>query len=178
MKTAEAPAQSNLRLVRIKTVSRIVRYSFLVFFAFAIGRSLWFLILSHSFSDILLSLPLGAILCFWYWKLAQLFHFYQQGLIFAPPTIRCIKVLGILCVLGCLLTSCESAFMHIFPPPPHALPPGVTVTVVKSNIRMEFFSFVYAGINLGMLLAGLVIILIAWIMDEGRKSQEEQELTV
>jgi hypothetical protein len=28
------------------------------------------------------------------------------------------------------------------------------------------------------LAAGLLIVLIAWIMDEGRKIQEEQELTV
>ena len=34
------------------------------------------------------------------------------------------------------------------------------------------------GINFGQLLIGSAIFLIAWIMDEGRKIQEEQELTV
>ncbi|MEI9863261.1 MAG: DUF2975 domain-containing protein [Limisphaerales bacterium] len=33
-------------------------------------------------------------------------------------------------------------------------------------------------ITFGQLVLGLLIILIAWIMDEGRKIQEEQELTV
>ena len=33
-------------------------------------------------------------------------------------------------------------------------------------------------LSLGPVLAGLMIIFIAWIMDEGRKIQEEQELTV
>jgi hypothetical protein len=41
-----------------------------------------------------------------------------------------------------------------------------------------FFSISFGGINVGMLLAGTVIVLVAWIMDEGRKIQEEQELTV
>jgi hypothetical protein len=44
---------------------------------------------------------------------------------------------------------------------------------------MGFFTFDFGtGIDFGPLLAGAVIILIAWIMDEGRKIQEEQELTV
>jgi hypothetical protein len=44
---------------------------------------------------------------------------------------------------------------------------------------MGFFSFDFGtGINFGLLFAGIVIVLIAWIMDEGRKIQEEQELTV
>jgi hypothetical protein len=33
-------------------------------------------------------------------------------------------------------------------------------------------------LSVGPVLAGLMIIFIAWIMDEGRKIQEEQELTV
>jgi hypothetical protein len=45
--------------------------------------------------------------------------------------------------------------------------------------RMEFFSFAFGwGIDFGPLLIGAIIVLIAWIMDEGRKIQEEQELTV
>jgi hypothetical protein len=44
--------------------------------------------------------------------------------------------------------------------------------------RMTFFSFSIGPIDFGLLLAGTIIIFIAWIMDEGRKIQEEQELTV
>jgi hypothetical protein len=62
---------------------------------------------------------------------------------------------------------------------PTALPSGVKVvtTTVKAH-SFGFFSFNIAGVNFGMLLAGIIIVLIAWIMDEGRKIQEEQELTV
>jgi hypothetical protein len=43
---------------------------------------------------------------------------------------------------------------------------------------MGFFSFAIYGINIGLLLAGIIIVIIAWVMDEGRKIQEEQALTV
>jgi hypothetical protein len=33
-------------------------------------------------------------------------------------------------------------------------------------------------ISVNLLVLGLLILLISWIMDEGRKIQEEQELTV
>jgi hypothetical protein len=55
---------------------------------------------------------------------------------------------------------------------------GSSSQIVESNLHMGFFTFSYGFINLGYLLAGTIIILIAWIMDEGRKIQEEQELTV
>jgi hypothetical protein len=60
------------------------------------------------------------------------------------------------------------------------LPPGVIVThTTLHTIRMGFFSFDFGtGIDFGVLMAGAIIVLVAWIMDEGRKIQEEQELTV
>ena len=51
--------------------------------------------------------------------------------------------------------------------------------VTTRAYRMGFFTFNFGtAIDFGPLLAGAVIILIAWIMDEGRKIQEEQALTV
>ena len=45
--------------------------------------------------------------------------------------------------------------------------------------RLGFFSFDFGTvIDFGVLLGGLIVVLIAWIMDEGRKIQEEQALTV
>ena len=125
--------------------------------------------------DVLLTVVLG----FWYWNLAKLFRFYERGLIFSAETIHCIKTLGLLCALNWLLLLVLNIVNRWFPvPPPPPLPPDVKVTVVKSGFSMGFFSFSIGGINFGFLLAGIVIILIAWIMDEGRKVQEEQELTV
>ena len=142
---------------------------------------------------------------FWYWKLARLFGFYERGLIFAEETIRCIKILGLLCVIGWLLGTAA----HLVSPPAR---PGQTVgpprnsSLVQPPIGMVvatndypiyfsrtpiltrpsigthylgFFSFdLGTGINFGPFCIGVIIILIAWIMEEGRKIQEEQELTV
>jgi len=116
------------------------------------------------------------VLCIWYWKLTKLFRFYERGLIFATETIRCIKALGILCVINWLLLLAE----HLNPEAAAirlsmaAPPPNAKVYL----FHLDFFSFSIYGINVGLLLAGIIIVTIAWIMDEGRKIQEEQELTV
>ena len=123
-------------------------------------------------------LLMEGILCFWYWKLARLFQLYEHGLIFASETIRCIKTLGFLCVLNWALTSVGIALHHLFARPPAPVPAGVTMKLVPSSFSMGFFSFSIGGINVGLLLAGIIIVIIAWIMDEGRKIKEEQELTV
>ena len=176
------------RLHRIQIVSRIVRYVILALLGFTIG--IWLLSCFHSspsasswtledLGHALLQLLLTAALGYWYWNLAKLFRFYERGLIFAAETIHCIKTLGFLCAINWLLLLVLNIANRWFPvPPPPPLPPDVKVTVVKSGFSMGFFSFSIGGINFGFLFAGIVIVLIAWIMDEGRKIQEEQELTV
>jgi hypothetical protein len=53
------------------------------------------------------------------------------------------------------------------------------VVVSRSVLHIGFFAFDFGlGVDFGMPLGAAIIILIAWIMDEGRKIQEEQELTV
>jgi hypothetical protein len=121
----------------------------------------------------------------WYWKLTRLFHLYEHGVIFAAEAIRCIKTLGLLCVIGWTFAT----VLHLLrlyplsktPVPPSALPQGVAphITTLNHAYRMGFFTFDFGtGIDFGWLLTGAIIVLVAWIMDEGRKIQEEQELTV
>lgn len=43
---------------------------------------------------------------------------------------------------------------------------------------LDAVAYGWGYIRIGELLLGLLIVLIAWVMDEGRKIQEEQELTV
>jgi hypothetical protein len=174
---------ASARLQQIKTVSRIVRYVILGFFIFTGGYFLFHQFLmspSRAWLDnpgyMLTIVLMKTLLCVWYWKLAKLFQFYERGLIFATETIRCIKTLGVLCVINWLFTSAGLVLKPLSPPP--LPPPGVTIKIVQSGFSMGFFSFSIAGINIGLLLAGIIIIIIAWIMDEGRKIQEEQELTV
>jgi hypothetical protein len=184
MNANEISPKANARLNRIRIVSRIIRYVILGLFIFTAGYFLlhqfvmsspraWLDNLGYKFTMVLME----GVLCFWYWKLAKLFQFYERGLIFAAETIRCIKTLGVLCVINWLLTSVGIVLRHLSQPPPLP-PPGVTIKIIPSSFSMGFFSFSIDGINVGLLLAGIIIVIIAWIMDEGRKIQEEQELTV
>jgi len=196
MNAKENPTQPNPKLKQIKTVSRAAKYLALGFLIFTAGFTLLMLVqigaplFRHPIAtatagqpgDFALSLSrtlalwgFQIVLCVWYWKLSRLFHFYERGLIFAAETIRCIKMLGGLFFLGWLF----STLLHWLPKlPPPVLYSGTTIT--KSHTyQMGFFRFDFGtGIDFGLLLAGAVIVLIAWIMDEGRKIQEEQELTV
>ena len=181
MNATEVSPKTNARLNRIQIVSRIVRYVILANIILNLGFWLFYVSpLSGDLGRSVLYVLLEILVCIWFWKLAQLFHYYERGLIFASETIRCIKTLGLLCVINwLLLTMAGRFFSHpLAAKLPTALPPGVKImTTVKAH-SFGFFSFNIAGVNFGMLLAGIIIVLIAWIMDEGRKIQEEQELTV
>ena len=181
--TKAAPKPSNTGLIRTRIVSRI---AMLIAVGFLLS-TIWFLfrvwvlhgtpVLFDKFnansaktsgqyqtflSVGLLSLASPLILCLWYWKLAQLFHFFGRGLILAVNTVRCIRFLGVLCMINGLLVSTLHLLLQDQP-----------------TRRMEFFSFDFGwGLDVGPLLAGATIVLIAWIMDEGRKMREEQELTI
>jgi len=186
MNANEISPKINFRMNRIKIVSRIVRLVTLLLFIFTLVNSMLFIVPSWFPTAIkehpvhlAINFLVQIVLWVWYWKLAKLFHFYECGLIFATETIRCIKTLGLLCVMNWLLASASRLSSHPAPlPPQFPVPPGVEVLLVKTSFSISFFSFSIAGINFGPLLAGVVIVIIAWIMDEGRKIQEEQELTV
>ena len=81
--------------------------------------------------------------------LDKLLRFFAAGNFFTAHTVHCIKLLGCFVIGDWILTKTLDA-------------------MAGSGILFTF----------GQLVLGLLIILIAWIMDEGRKIQEEQELTV
>ena len=206
MNTTTSSTLGHFRMNRIKIVSRIARFVVLTFLFF----NSWFFIrvilsgfpisspfrlapehpeLSGWFLIALriLSMAYQIVLCVWYWKLARLFRFYERGLIFGADTIRCIKKLGLLCVIGGLLLSASaimahSSFGNLLQQGLVAKPTSTTPAITASTITVYqtgFFSFDFgSGFDFGLVLAGIVIVLVAWIMDEGRKIQEEQELTV
>jgi hypothetical protein len=181
MTTNAVSHQGNIRQNRISLLSRIAKYICFVFFAFAVGYLLLSFLTSPRDFRIspgyaLFVLMLRIILCFWYWKFAQLFQCYEGGLIFDLRVTRYIISLGLLRVTGWTV----GLLTHLFPQPSFDIPSGPNITVQKGlTTRMGFFSFDFGtGIDFGPLLAGATIILIAWIMDEGRKITEEQKLTV
>jgi len=180
---------SQTRLQRIKVVSRFGQAMVLAVLVFNLGLSLFFSNGSSASQWTLrggLMLAFKAVLLVWFWQWFVLFGQYARGRIFDAPAIRRLKFLGTLWIAGWLLvTAAHYASIPAINPPSSltASAPATTgshpVSVVKHSYHFGFFSFDFGtGLDFGGLFAGAVIVIVAWIMDEGRKINEEQELTV
>lgn len=80
--------------------------------------------------------------------LLRLFWLYGRGILFSAKNVVCIRFFGWLLMINWF---------------------------IDLEIQAEFRDY---GLSTTTLFVGLLIIFVAWIMDEGRKIQEEQELTV
>jgi hypothetical protein len=94
----------------------------------------------------------GALFFTGAYVLNRLLQFFARGNFFTAANISCIKWLGTLVIGDWLLAKFLDA-------------------AAFRAVTIGFGDFTKPAI-------GLLIILIAWIMDEGRKIQEEQELTI
>jgi len=84
--------------------------------------------------------------------LNRLFRFFASASFFTATNTTCIKWLGYLVISDWVVAK----FLHV---------------IGSRALTIGFDDF-------AKLAVGFLVILIAWIMDEGRKIQEEQELTV
>jgi len=180
MNANEISPKANARLNRIKLVSRIVRYVVLANLIFNVciffvGRHGFYLGLHEISIRSYLNILLLGFASFWFWELASLFRLYERGLFFGAEAIRCIKILGILCLCGWLTMVALHFTGHPVMQFPN-LPPGTQVVIVQRDV---LFAFNFGTrIDFGPLLVGASVVVAAWIMDEARKLQEEQDLTV
>lgn len=174
-----------VRLQRIRYVSRFFRWVCCAAFGLFIGVGTLAIFMpdivghkgSHSFTissepSILLSefkpetrwlypimwLVFVAFVCRGVWFFYRLFSNLEKGQIFCPDNVRCIRCIGFWLVLMPLL-----------------------------QVGYEISKLNWANVAPGMIdvspvfdgfFKGFFVIFVAWIMDEGRKLQEEQELTV
>jgi len=100
-----------------------------------------------------------------YFSLFKLFGLYQQGLVFTCANIQCIKNIGTV-LLAWL------ALKLLYP---------VVVTLIlrfsgASDTLALYVSF--GSDELRLLLIGLVIYVIAWVMNEATSLHQEQELVI
>lgn len=97
--------------------------------------------------------------------LIRLFRLYQNGEIFSLNNVRYIKKTGImLLILQLVKPICDgllSAFLTLGNPHGH-----------------RYAKITISGTDISMLLTALLIILISWIMAEGCRLREEQQLTI
>jgi hypothetical protein len=159
------------RLQRIKRTSRILQSVFLIYF----GMFGLFLLVGHIKTPItvgsqnfesLAKIPAElkiyeafrcAIFLLAAIAVSRLLEFYEKGIIFAAGTVSQIRRLGQLAVLYGVITACLPVF---------------------ETHKIEFPTLPLNILLSPWLIVGSLTIIIAWVMDEGQKIQEEQELTV
>ena len=89
------------------------------------------------------------------WIVYRLFHFYEQAMIFAAETVQCLKWIG----LWFLGYWAQANFIEVTD--------FWTQNPAFIDLRIdEYFA------------AGFLVLLISWIMEEGCKLKEEQQLTI
>jgi hypothetical protein len=109
-------------------------------------------------------IPIGMAMGAAYW-LQRLFYFYEQLIFFSRETAVCLRKLGLIILIAqllypvyCMLISLTLTFSN---------PPGQRAIAVAFGLPQLAFTGV-----------GLAILVIAWIMEEGVRLQEEQEGTI
>ena len=151
MNTHDISRTATSRISRIKKVSWIFR---IIFLTASLLGTIWTMtainscVVRHTLGS---ALFLGFTLTstLGVWNGYKLFYLYSRGDFFTSKSIQSIRWIG----CSCLLLGVQTP---------------VSLAVAHFGLRDPIFAFV----------AGFIILFIAWIMDEGRKIQEEQELTV
>jgi uncharacterized membrane protein YvlD (DUF360 family) len=98
-------------------------------------------------------------------KLRKLFRYYEKGLIFTEKNVACFRSLGrtLIAWVVCdvVKNSLLSIVLTLHNPPGQRL---ITVGLYSADFTAVF--------------VGIVILIIAWVMDEARKIQEDQALII
>ena len=159
MNANEIIPKNSARLQRIQKIRACLRT---IFFACAV----WFGIL--GILGMYYFLCVGYAVEFWF--AYKLFSLYARGDLFTPKVVCYMQWIGITSVLVGIWSVYHEVTMNVnagyLKPVPSSGPE------IISLLQHVFYLLAFN------LLLGFVIIFVAWIMDEGRKIQEEQELTV
>lgn len=106
-----------------------------------------------------------ALFCYANTTLIRLFRLYERGQIFSADNVGCFRRLSRALMAWCLVGILIDPFMGIALTLHH--PPGERI--------------LYVGLgspDLTALLIGGILAVISWVMDEARKLEEEQALTI
>jgi hypothetical protein len=172
MNTNQIPQKTGCRLERIQKVSANLRAFFLFCVVASVISGVVQIIFAFTFAftsdqtkfvnwKLMYGLD-GCKTLTWAvgaWFAYKLFFLYARGDLFSAESVRCIRRIGFVSILlG--LERCLSA-----------------AAIALCQQRAALLTGVFPPL-LYTVIPGFAIVVIAWIMDEGRKIQEEQALTV
>ena len=120
---------------------------------------------SARFMGFLVTMMPAAVAISGAYYLMRLFRLYEQGQIFRPPNVLCFKKLSRVLIwwfaVGILHKSLLSVALTLHNPPGQRI---ITLGIGSPDLTA--------------LLLGGILAVIAWVMEEGRKLQEDQDFTV
>lgn len=111
------------------------------------------------------SLLTGSAVMYVFHRLSRLFNLYSEGVFFDGGNVACYRTIGISLIVQQLLSLPEQALQSL-------------ILSWNNPVGERVVSVGVDDANISLIIVGLMIILISRIMDEGRKMQEEQQLTV
>ncbi len=97
--------------------------------------------------------------------LVRLFRLYETGQIFREANVRCFRDISRTLIIWCVARFLSDPLMSVALTLHHE--PGRRLLVI--GLR---------SMDITALLIGFILAVIAWVMEEGRKLQEEQDFTV
>ena len=106
-----------------------------------------------------------AIDLFIVYSLIKLFRLYERGEIFSINNVRYMRNIGYGLLAGEFIDPIFQSLMGI-------------VLTIHNPPGHRFFSIGWGSTNAGIILMALMIILISWVMAEGCKLREDQQLTI
>jgi hypothetical protein len=175
MNANEITLKVNSLLNRIQKISSFLR---IVFFASAVtfgfigilGYGITVAGVKPSLSFYLNLSSIGRALECWF--AYKLFSCYVHGDLFSPNAVRYIRWIGIISLLMGIGNIFDALHRQLHNGWFQSVNSSPWIVEITLYLQMILFHLVHN------LVTGFVILFIAWIMDEGRKIQEEQELTV
>jgi len=121
--------------------------------------------LATRFYLLLTSLIPVSVLIFAVFTLAQLFRLYEKGIVFSTSNVKRYRRLGYLIIFWVLA-------LFIF------TPLASLVVSINSPPGERFITIGFELLDVFTLITGAIVVLISWVMDEGRKLEDEKALTV
>jgi len=121
--------------------------------------------LNQLFGFLITMIPMGFVMAILY-SLARLFRLYQHGYIFTGENVCLIRRMAYLMLTAQLAKPVFDILISINMTIHN--PPGERVMLLLN----------YTTMNLGLIITSFLILMIAYVMDEGRKLKEVDELTI